>query len=116
MSIIWNTGPAAMRARHNLRLNKNKKIKRTPGPKLQAPSLKKDIIERYNKRMKDKTTVKKEYQADGTKRQYVLDKAVKFITDKNPAYGTQGDRHHFLLDKVGLSETEYLDCLNKAVQ
>ena len=31
--------------------------------------------------MKDKTTVKKEYQADGTKRQYVLDKAVK-ITSK----------------------------------
>jgi len=36
MSIIWNTGPAAERARHNLRLNK--KIKRTPGPKLQAAS------------------------------------------------------------------------------
>jgi len=53
--------------------------------------------------MKDKTTVKKEYQADGTKRQHVLDKAVKFITAKNPAYGTQGDRHHFLLDKVGLT-------------
>jgi hypothetical protein len=52
MSIIWNTGPAAERARHNLKLNKNKKIKRTPGPKLQAPSPKKDIIERYNKRMK----------------------------------------------------------------
>ena len=47
MSIIWNTGPAAMRARHNLKLNKNKKIKRAPGPKLQAPSLEKDIIERY---------------------------------------------------------------------
>ena len=64
--------------------------------------------------MKDKTTVKKEYQADGTKRQHVLDKAVKFITAKNPAYGTQGDKHHFLLDKVGLTETEYLECLNKA--
>ena len=37
-TVIWNTGPAAMRARHNLKLNKNKKIKRTPGPKLQAPS------------------------------------------------------------------------------
>ena len=34
MSIIWNTGPAAERARHNLKLNK--KIKRTRGPKLQA--------------------------------------------------------------------------------
>ena len=28
MSIIWNTGPAAMRARHNLKLKKNKKIKK----------------------------------------------------------------------------------------
>jgi hypothetical protein len=37
-TVIWNTGPAAMRARHNLKLNKNKKIKRTPGPKLQAAS------------------------------------------------------------------------------
>jgi len=64
--------------------------------------------------MKDKTTVKKEYQAGGIKRQYILDKAVKFITAKNLAYGTQGDRHHFLLDKVGLTETEYLECLNKA--
>jgi hypothetical protein len=59
-------------------------------------------------------TMKKEYQVGGSKRQEILDKSVKFITAKNPAYGTQGDRHHFLLDKVGLSETEYLECLNKA--
>ena len=59
--------------------------------------------------------IKKEYKPNGKNRQYVLDKAVRFITDKNPKYGTQGDRHHFLLDKVGLSETEYLECLNKAV-
>ena len=43
MSITWNTGPALLRARHNLKLNlKNKKRK-----KLQAPSSKrheKDII------------------------------------------------------------------------
>jgi len=38
MSIVWNTGPAAERARHNLRLNKKKKIKRASSPKLQAPS------------------------------------------------------------------------------
>jgi len=37
MSIIWNTGPAAMRARHNLQL-KNKK--RPPARKLQAASRK----------------------------------------------------------------------------
>jgi hypothetical protein len=50
MSIIWNTGPAAMRARHNLRLNKKKKkIKRTPGPKLQAPSPRRATIKKDNK-------------------------------------------------------------------
>jgi len=59
-------------------------------------------------------TMKKEYQVGGSNRQYILDKAVEFITAKNPAYGTQGDRHHFLLNKVGLTETEYLECLNKA--
>ena len=45
MSITWNTGSAAARFRHNLKLKK----KRRPGPKAasskrQAPSLKKDII------------------------------------------------------------------------
>ena len=41
MSITWNTGPAAMRARHNLKLNlKNKKRKKlqAPSTKHQAPS------------------------------------------------------------------------------
>ena len=36
----------------------------------------------------------------------------KFLTAKLPI--SQGDRHHFLLDKVGLTETAYLECLNKA--
>ena len=58
------------------------------------------------------TNIKEEYKPGGKNRQYVLDKAVKFITAKIPI--TQGDRHHFLLDKVGLTETEYLECLNKA--
>ena len=62
--------------------------------------------------MKDK--LKKEYQRGGTERQYILDKAISFITSKDPSLGTQGHKHHFLLDKVGLTETEYLECLNKA--
>jgi len=37
MSIIWNTGPAAMRARFNLKL-KNKKRKKRQAPSSQAPS------------------------------------------------------------------------------
>ena len=60
----------------------------------------------HSKKLKD------EYKSGGKNRQYVLDKAVKFITAKLPI--PQGNRHHFLLDKVGLTETEYLECLNKA--
>ena len=61
-----------------------------------------------------KKTMKKEYQVGGSQRQYILDKAVEYITSKSPSLGTQGERHHFLLNKVGLTETEYLECLNKA--
>ena len=64
--------------------------------------------------IKDKTNIKEEYKPGGKNRQVILDKAVKFLTAKNLKFGTQGDRHHFLLDKVGLTETEYLECLNKA--
>ena len=60
----------------------------------------------HSKKLKD------EYKPGGKNRQYVLDKAVKFLTAKIPI--AQGDRHHFLLDKVGLTETEYLACLNTA--
>ena len=58
--------------------------------------------------------LKAEYKIGGENRQYILDKAIEYITSKNLRLGTQGDRHHFLLDKVGLTETEYLECLNKA--
>ena len=61
-----------------------------------------------------KRKMKEEYKVDGSNRQYVLDKAVRFILAKNPKFGTQGDRHHFLLNQVGLTETEYLECLNTA--
>jgi len=60
------------------------------------------------------TNIKEEYKPGGKNRQYILDKAVQYITSKNPRLGTQGDKHHFLLDKVGLTETEYLECLNIA--
>ena len=58
--------------------------------------------------------LKAEYKIGGENRQYILDKAVSYLTSKNPRLGTQGDRHHFLLDRVGLTETEYLECLNIA--
>jgi len=43
MVIAWNTGLAAERARHNLKLKKKKKKRKKPqaaSPKLQAPSAK----------------------------------------------------------------------------
>jgi hypothetical protein len=62
----------------------------------------------HSKKLKD------EYKPGGKNRQYILDKAISYIMSKNLSLGTQGDRHHFLLDKVGLTETEYLECLNRA--
>jgi len=59
-------------------------------------------------------TIKPEFQSGGSKRQYVLDKAVRYILDKNPKLGTQNSRHAFLVEQVGLSQTEYLEALNRA--
>ena len=57
-------------------------------------------------------TIKPEFRPGGSKRQYILDKAVKYILD--PKFGTQNAKHSFLVDQVGLSQTEYLTCLNQA--
>ena len=57
-------------------------------------------------------TLKPEFQEGGSKRQVILDKAVEYILD--PKMGTQNHKHAFLLEKVGLSSTEYLECLNRA--
>ena len=56
--------------------------------------------------------LKEEYQPGGSKRQEILDKAVQYIL--NPTMGTQNAKHAFLLEEVGLSESEYLTCLNNA--
>ena len=57
-------------------------------------------------------TVKPEFQEGGAQRQEILDKAVEYILD--PKFGTQNAKHAFLLEQVGLSSTEYLECLNRA--
>ena len=57
-------------------------------------------------------TVKPEFQEGGSRRQEIQDKAVEYILD--PKFGTQNAKHAFLLEQVGLSETEYLECLNQA--
>ena len=50
--------------------------------------------------------LKPEYQAGGSKRNEILEKAVRYISDTRLA-STQGDRHYFLVNQLGLSETEY---------
>ena len=57
-------------------------------------------------------TLKPEYQPGGAKRHEILDKAVKYLQD--PRFGLQGNKHSFLVNEVGLSETEYLEALNRA--
>jgi len=56
--------------------------------------------------------LKPEYQRGGSKRHVILDKAVEYL--KDPKFGTQNAKHAFLKEEVGLLESEYLTCLNKA--
>jgi len=56
--------------------------------------------------------LKEEYQPGGSKRHVILDKAVQYL--KDPRFGLQGDKHSFLTGELGLSESEYLTCLNDA--
>ena len=56
--------------------------------------------------------LKPEYQTGGSKRHVILEKAIQYL--KDPKFGTQNAKHAFLLEQVGLSESEYLTCLNKA--
>ena len=54
--------------------------------------------------------LKKEFLPGGSKRQFILDKAVDYL--KSP--GLQGNKHIFCLDILKMTETEYLEALNKA--
>ena len=56
--------------------------------------------------------MKKEYQPGGAKRHVILDKAVEYL--KDPRFGLQGDKMHFLMKELGLSQSEYLTALHKA--
>jgi len=56
-------------------------------------------------------TMKKEYLPGGSKRQHILDKAVEYIAT---GPGLQSDKHSFCLNNLMLTETEYLEALNKA--
>ncbi len=55
-------------------------------------------------------TIKAEYLPGGVKRQELLDSVPGYL--QTP--GFQADKHHFCLDVLKLTETEYLEALNKA--
>ena len=119
-TISWNTGRAAERARYNLKLNKKRR------PAAQAASSKRQAGGLDRQANREKTwlpqnpwykvimsrSLKPEFRPGGAERQYILDKAVEYILD--PKFGTQNAKHAFLLEQVGLSSTEYLECLNRA--
>ena len=55
-------------------------------------------------------TIKAEYLPGGAKRQEMLDKVPDYL--RTP--GIQSDTHMFCLEVLKLTETEYLEALNKA--
>ena len=57
-------------------------------------------------------TLKKEFLPGGSKRQYILDKAVDYL--KTP--GLQAAKHAFCIEHLMMTETEYLEALNKATK
>ena len=57
-------------------------------------------------------TLKPEFQHGGSRRQEILDRAVEYL--KAPIMETQADRHQFCLNNLMMTETEYLEALNKA--
>ena len=81
-----------------------------PGQDLQ-PEVR-DALSRTNKQKGYMKKLKEEYQPGGSKRHVILDKAVEYL--KDPRFGLQGDKHSFLTEQLGLSESEYLTCLNTA--
>ena len=54
--------------------------------------------------------LKKEFLPGGSKRQHILDKAVDYL--RSP--GLQADKHAFCIEHLMMTETEYLEALNKA--
>ena len=55
-------------------------------------------------------TIKAEYLPGGAKRQELLDSVPDYLR----APGLQATKHHFCLDVLKLTETEYLEALNTA--
>jgi hypothetical protein len=60
-----------------------------------------------------KKTIKAEYMPGGARRQEMLDKAVDYLRTPTPG-ATQQIKHEFCLTYLMMTETEYLEALNKA--
>ena len=73
-----------------------------PGQDLQ-PEVR-DASSRTNKQKGYMKKLKEEYQPGGSKRHVILDKAVQYL--KDPRFGLQGDKQRFLMDQLGLSQSE----------
>jgi len=54
--------------------------------------------------------LKKEFLPGGKNRQFILDKAVDYLLTP----GLQANKHMFCIDVLKMTETEYLEALNKA--
>ena len=74
-----------------------------------AWSMVQDLINR--KEHMTKKTIKAEYMPGGARRQEMLDKAVDYL--RTPG-ATQQIKHEFCLTYLMMTETEYLEALNKA--
>ena len=74
-----------------------------------AWSMVQDLINR--KEHMTKKTIKAEYMPGGARRQEMLDKAVEYL--RTPG-ATQNIKHEFCLTYLKMTETEYLEALNKA--
>ena len=74
-----------------------------------AWSMVQDFINR--KEHMTKKTIKAEYMPGGARRQEMLDKAVEYL--RTPG-ATQNIKHEFCLTYLMMTETEYLEALNKA--
>ena len=55
-------------------------------------------------------TIKKEFLPGGARRQELLDQVPNYL--KTP--GLQANKHMFCIDVLKMTETEYLEALNKA--
>ena len=59
---------------------------------------------------KKRPTIKAEYLPGGARRQEMLDQVPNYLT----APGLQANKHMFCTDVLKMTETEYLEALNKA--